>query len=205
MKLLLQSVKMTLLMMVFTGIIFPLTITLIANVLFPTKAQGSMVFDKQGQIRGSSLIAQGFSEAKYFHPRPSAVNYDASNSAGTNLGPTSKKLFEGIADDPSTEDTDESFNGITHLAAAYREENKIDISIAIPIDAVTRSASGLDPHISSQNALMQAKRVAEARKLPLATINTFITQRTEGKFLGIFGEEIVNVLELNLSLDKNLP
>ena len=202
MKVLWQSLRMTLLIMFLTGIIFPLVVTVAANVLFPSKAAGSLIVDKQGQVKGSLLIAQNFSDPKYFHPRPSAINYDGSNSGGTNLGPSSKKLFQGMADDLSTEKTDESFDGIAQLSKKYREENGIPASTNIPLDAVTRSASGLDPHISLENALLQAKRVASVRSIPLSDLEKQIKNQKIGKFLGIFGDEIVNVLELNLALDQ---
>lgn len=186
-----------------TGLIFPLVITAVAQTLFPYQAKGSLI-QQNGKVIGSELIGQNFAASRYFHPRPSAAGsgYDASNSSGTNLGPTSSKLLKGIADDPKTKDTDESFAGIPQLAKAYREENGLAANTSLPADAVTRSASGLDPHISPANAALQAARVAKARSVSEDNVKKLIVQNTEGRQFGILGEPRVNVLKLNLALDK---
>ena len=192
---------------VLTGIIFPYAITGIARVLFPNQAAGSLV--KRGDtVVGSTLIAQGFTQPGYFHPRQSAAGngYDPTSSGGTNLGPTSDKLINGIhkktadgKDDPS------NFDGIKDLAAAYRTENSIPATTAIPADAATRSASGLDPEISPENAALQAPRVAKARNIDVDQVQRLIEDNTAGRQLGFLGEPRVNVLNLNMALDKTAP
>lgn len=186
------------------GLLFPTAVYLIAQAAFPFQANGSLLYDSQGKLIGSALIGQQFTQAKYFHPRPSVAGagYDAANTSGTNLGPTSAKLIAGKPDDPATADADESFAGIKDLAKAYRQENSLPESAVIPADAATHSSSGLDPDISPANAALQAGRVAQARSIPLETVNDLIKRGTEGRFLGIFGEPRVNVLKLNLALDK---
>ena len=185
-----------------TGLLFPMVVTVLARVTFPSQAEGSLV-RRDGKVIGSALIGQNFALPKYFHPRPSAAGsgYDGSASSGTNLGPTSKKFLQGIEDDPKTKDTDESFAGIKQLAAAYRKENNLPASTSLPGDAVTRSASGLDPHISPQNALLQAGRVARARGLSEEKVRRMIASSTQAPDLGVLGEARVNVLELNMALD----
>jgi K+-transporting ATPase ATPase C chain len=187
----------------FTGLAFPLAIWGIGNVAFPSQAEGSLVRDAHGQVIGSALIGQSFTKPEYFHPRPSAAGagYDAANSSGTNLGPTSDKLVNGVADDPATQDVDESYAGFTALAKAYREENGLAPDALIPADAATRSASGLDPDISPANAELQAARVAKARGVSLARVKEIIAANTAGRTLGVLGEPRVNVLRLNLALD----
>jgi K+-transporting ATPase ATPase C chain len=139
---------------------------------------------------GSSLLAQGFTAPKYFHPRPSAAGqgYDAVNSGGTNLGPTSKKLIEDVK----------------QRVADYRSENGLPPDVRVPADAVTSSASGLDPHISVRNALLQAARVAKARGIGEKDVLAKVGAHTEGRTLGLLGEPRVNVLTLNLSLDGKM-
>lgn len=185
-----------------TGFVFPLLITLIGQAAFSHQANGSLIM-KEGKIVGSSLIGQPFGQPKYFHPRPSAAGsgYDAGASGGSNLGPTSSKLINGIEDDPKTKDTDESFAGVKQLAAAYRQTNGLAKQAKIPVDAVTRSASGLDPQISPANANLQAGRVAKARNLPIEKVKTLIAQNTQAPALGVLGEAGVNVLRLNMALD----
>jgi K+-transporting ATPase ATPase C chain len=138
-------------------------------------------------VRGSKLLAQGFTADKYFHPRPSAAGngYDAANSSGSNLGPTSQKLNDAIKD----------------RVAAYRKENGLNESEVVPADAVTASGSGLDPHISLHNAELQTPRVAKARSLSEGKLRELIEQNTDGRDLGVFGEPGVNVLTLNRALD----
>jgi K+-transporting ATPase ATPase C chain len=149
------------------------------------------------------LIGQSFTGPGYFHPRPSAAGagYDAANSGGTNLGPTSAKLVNGVQDNPATKDTDGSFAGIKQLAQSYRKENGLPSGAPVPADAVTRSASGLDPDISPANAYLQAARVAKARGIPLDQIKRLIHEHTTGRQLGFLGEPRVNVLALNTALD----
>ena len=192
-----------LLYVVLTGGVFPLSVSTIAQILFPDQANGSFVRDKTGKIVGSSLIGQGFSSPKYFHPRPSAAGagYDPTSSGGTNLGPISSKLIEGIKDDSSTP-VDESYAGVRDLAVAYRSMNGLAPDALLPADAVTRSASGLDPHISPENAMLQSRRVAQARGISSEIVKSLIHMQTEPRFLGLWGEPRVNVLQLNLALDR---
>ncbi len=194
MKNLRPALVLTLFFVLFTGLAYPLLITGVAQGLWPHQANGSLV-KANGRIVGSSLIGQAFSEPKYFHPRPSANNYDGNNSGGTNLGPTNPKLLEGA----------EGFDGVKQLAAQYRELNGVSADVVLPVDAVTRSASGLDPHISVANAMLQAPRVASQNQLGLEAVKLMIQESTEDRFLGIFGEPRVNVLRLNLLLMERAP
>ncbi|HSI34651.1 MAG: K(+)-transporting ATPase subunit C [Phycisphaerae bacterium] len=183
--------------------IYPLVVCGIAQLAFPDRANGLLIVDTDGKVRGSALLGQSFSADKYFHPRPSAAGngYAAGASAGTNLGPTSAKLIEGQADDPATKDTDESFSGVKQLAEQYRKTNGLAAETSVPADAVTRSASGLDPHITPANARFQAARVAKTRRVTLDVVNRLIAQHTEGREFGLLGEPRVNVVKLNLALD----
>jgi K+-transporting ATPase ATPase C chain len=194
---------------ILTGLIFPFVITGIAQVVFPRQANGSLVTEN-GKVIGSELIGQPFADPKYFHPHPSAAGngYNTGKSAdaytgssGTNLGPTSSKLLKGIEDDPATKETDESYFGIPQRAKAYREENGLPADAPIPADAVTRSASGLDPHISPENAALQVKRVAQARGLSAEAVRLIVAENTEERTMGVLGEPRVNVLRLNRALD----
>jgi K+-transporting ATPase ATPase C chain len=166
--------------------IYPLLVWLIGQGIFPAKANGSLV-TRSGKIAGSSLISQGFVDPKYFHPRPSSAGqgYDAANSGGSNLGPTSQKLIDVVK----------------QRVVDYRSENTLAPDTPVPSDAVTASASGLDPHISSKNASLQAPRVAKTRGLQEETVLKQIDVHTEGRDLGILGEPGVNVLMLNMALD----
>ena len=166
---------------------YPVVVWAAGQALYPAKANGSLVVDADGTVRGSTLLAQNFSSDKYFQPRPSAAGtgYDATSSGGTNLGPTSQKLSDSIK----------------AAAKAYRDGNGLAASAAVPADAVTSSASGLDPHISLENASLQAVRVAKARGLAPERVQDLIAKSTEGRDLGIFGEAGVNVLRLNIALD----
>ena len=166
--------------------IYPAAVWILAQGLFPAKANGSLVV-RNGTTLGSSLIGQDFSGPAYFHPRPSAAGkgYDALRSGGSNLGPTSKKLVDEVR----------------RRVAAYRAENSLAPAILVPPDAVTASASGLDPHIGLKNASLQAPRVATARGLDEDRVRRLITELTEGRDLGVLGEPRVNVLMLNLALD----
>jgi K+-transporting ATPase ATPase C chain len=168
--------------------VYPLLVWVISQGLFPYEADGSLI-QRGGNIVGSELIAQNFSSPKYFHPRPSAAGeagYDAGNSSGTNLGPLSKKLADAVKE----------------RVEAYRTENGLPPGALVPADAVTASGSGLDPHISLKNALLQAPRVAQARGVGSEVLEKIIQANTEGRDFGIFGEPRVNVLKLNLALDK---
>jgi K+-transporting ATPase ATPase C chain len=170
---------------IFCGI-YPAAVGLINGGLFPEKSGGSLV-RQDGRVVGSRLIAQAFIGPRYFHPRPSAAGrgYDAARSGGTNLGPTSKTLMEAVG----------------RGAVRYREENGLPPDALVPADAVTSSGSGLDPHISPENARLQAGRVAGARGLPEARILELVRACTEGRTLGFLGQPRVNVLRLNLALD----
>ncbi|HEY0328494.1 MAG TPA: K(+)-transporting ATPase subunit C [Rhodopseudomonas sp.] len=178
-----------------TGLAYPLAMTGLAGAIFPKQAQGSLI-EKDGQVIGSALIGQAFTEDKYFHGRPSATTaadpedssktvpapYNATNSAGSNLGPTNKVLIDRVKDD------------VDKLKA----ENP---AAAVPVDLVTSSASGLDPDISPDAALFQVPRVAKARSLPEARVRQLVSEHTAGRLAGLLGEPRVNVLALNLALD----
>jgi|SRR5262245_10101464 len=167
--------------------LYPLVVFGISQALFHDKANGSLIVDQSGAVRGSKLLGQNFSDAKYFHPRPSAAGngYDAANSSGSNLGPTSQKLNDAIKD----------------RIAAYRAENGLNENQPVPADGVTASGSGLDPHISVQNAELQIPRVAKARTMDIDKLRRLVGQNTDGPDLGFLGEAGVNVLKLNLALD----
>jgi K+-transporting ATPase ATPase C chain len=203
MKHLRPAIVLTVFFVLLTGFVFPGVVWAVGQGLFPKQAAGSLVRDSQGKVIGSSLLGQTFTKPEYFHPRPSAAGsgYDAANSSGTNLGPTSDKLVNGIKDDPATKDTDETYLGFGDLAKAYREENGLAADAMIPADAATRSSSGLDPDISPQNALLQVARVAKARGLASDRVKALVEEHTKPRTLGMFGEPRVNVLELNLALD----
>jgi K+-transporting ATPase ATPase C chain len=168
--------------------IYPLIVFGISQLAFRDKANGSLIVDKDGTVRGSRLIGQGFVGEKYFHPRPSAAGngYDSLSSGGSNLGPTSQKLNDAVKD----------------RIDAYRKENGLKENEPVPADAVTSSASGLDPHITMRNAQLQSARVAKARGLSRETIEELIAKNVDERDLGVLGEPGVNVLMLNLELDK---
>ncbi len=203
MKQLRPALFLTLFFVVVTGLAFPIVVWAIGRTAFPSGAAGSLIRDARGNVVGSALLGQSFSKPEYFHPRPSAAGagYDAANSGGTNLGPTSAKLVNGIKDDPATRDVDETYLGFGDLAKAYREENGLALDAVIPADAATRSASGLDPDISPGNAALQVARVAKARGLSHDRVRQVVSDNTRGRWLGVIGEPRVNVLLLNLALD----
>ncbi len=205
MKLLRPAIGLTLFFLALC-LVFPAIIYGISQVAFPLQANGSLLKDRNGKLIGSALIAQGFAKPEYFHPRPSAAGngYDAVNSGGTNLGPTSDKLVNGVHKKlPDGKDDPGNFDGLNDLAKAYRTENNLAPDAVIPADAVTRSASGLDPDISLENAQLQTTRVAKARNLPTDTVAQQVQASIEQPFLGIFGEPKVNVLRLNRALDEH--
>lgn len=166
---------------------YPLCVHGISQLVFPDKANGSLVTDRSGTVTGSSLLGQNFTATNYFHPRPSAAGngYDAANSGGSNLGPTSGALAKTLRE----------------RVAEYRRENGLKDTEPVPADAVTASASGLDPHISPRNARLQAGRVAAARGIPEHRLEELIERCTAYPQFGILGEPGVNVLQLNLALD----
>jgi len=169
--------------------IYPLVVWGVGQVVFPTKANGSLL-RVDGTVAGSSLIAQAFGGPRYFHPRPSAAGdgYDGANSGGSNLGPLSKQLI----------------GSVRGRVARYRLENGLPPNAEVPADAVTSSASGLDPDISFENAVLQSGRVAAARGIAKASVLRIVRAHTQGRWLGILGEPRVNVLVLNLALDGKL-
>jgi potassium-transporting ATPase KdpC subunit len=194
-SLLIPAITTAIWFIILCGIIYPLLTTVVANVIFPHQAQGSLI-TVNGNVIGSELIGQNFTAPKYFHPRPSATNktgttdkpqpYNAAQSGATNYGPTNKKLIDGVKD----------------AVAAYRKENGLAASTLVPIDAVTNSGSGLDPDISIANANLQAPRVAKARNIPVTEVQKLVSRNTTGRPFGLLGEPRVNVLKLNLALDK---
>jgi potassium-transporting ATPase KdpC subunit len=182
------AIRATIVTLVLTGLMYPFVITGLAQLLFPWRANGSLVTDEKGQVVGSELIAQGFANPAYFQPRPSAAGekgYDATSSGGSNLGPTSKKLQDRLNED------------INRL----KTENP-EATGAIPAQLVTASASGLDPHLSPEAMLWQLPRVAKARGISAERVKAVVESSVEGRTFGILGEPRVNVLLVNLALDR---
>jgi potassium-transporting ATPase KdpC subunit len=180
------SILITVVLCIIVSGIYPVLIWGLGQLFFSYQANGSLI-ESDGKIVGSALLAQGFSGEKYFHPRPSAAGtgYDPLNSGGSNLGPTSQKLIDGIKAN----------------IAQYRQENGLSPQVLIPADAVTASGSGLDPHISQQNAVLQIPRVARARGLSEDVVREAVAKATDGSLLGLGGDPGVNVLKLNVALD----
>jgi K+-transporting ATPase ATPase C chain len=192
---LVTGLLMTVSLVVLLGVIYPLVVTGIAQVAFHDQANGSLTKNSQGAVVGSSLIGQNFVDAqgnpdpRYFQPRPSNAGtngYDPTQTGASNLGPSNQKLIYTVA----------------QRVAAYRTFNGLSPDGTVPIDAVTASGSGLDPHISPLNAQLQAARVAQARGLPESVVDSLIAAHTTGREWGFLGEKVVNVLELNLALDR---
>src|SRR5215469_12419813 len=191
---LLRSLRLTVVIFAVTGLIYPFVGTGLAQLLFNSQANGSLV-TKNGQVVGSSLIGQQFTSDRYFHGRPSAtVNassgkpepYAADNSAGSNLAPSNQALIDRVKKDSQT----------------YRQQNGLDANQSVPVDAVTSDFSGLDPSISEANALLQVNRVAQARSTDPAKVRALVESHVHGRVLWIFGEPYVNVLEVNMALDS---
>jgi potassium-transporting ATPase KdpC subunit len=184
-----RSIVATLFFAIILCGIYPLVVYGAAQLLFPRQANGSLLVDKSGTVRGSELLAQNFTGAQYFHPRPSAAGangFDATSSGGSNLGPTSSNLLAAIS----------------QRISDYRAENNLATNTAVPADAVTTSGSGLDPHISPANAELQIPRVAKARGITEIRVREIVKQNTAGRDLGVFGEPRVNVMTLNFALDQ---
>jgi len=184
---LIPAVLMTVVTTVLLGLVYPLVVTGLAQVMFPSKANGQLI-ERNGAVVGSRIIGQAFSSPGYFRSRPSAAGtgYDATSSGGTNLGPTNKKLVDAVK-------------------AAVEDAKKENPEMPVPIDLVTSSASGLDPHISPAAALFQVPRVARERGVQESDVRRLVDTYTYGRQLGFFGEPGVNVLELNLALDGQYP
>ncbi len=184
---LIVAILMTIVTTVLLGVGYPLVVTGLAQVIFPAKANGQLI-ERNGTVVGSAIIGQAFSSAGYFRSRPSAAGtgYDAANSGGTNLGPTNKKLIDSVKQ-------------------AVSDAQKENPGTPVPVDLVTSSASGLDPHVSPAAAAFQVPRVAKERQMSDADVKQLVDEFTEGRQLGFFGEARVNVLLLNLALDDRHP
>jgi K+-transporting ATPase ATPase C chain len=189
-----RSVIAVVVLTVVFGLVYPIVFTGFAQLVFPNKADGSLI-ERDGQVVGSRLAAQAFTKSEYFHPRPSATapEYNAGATTFANLGPTNPDLAKAV---------EERIDAILELERPFNPG--LDAG-DIPVDAVTTSASGIDPHISPANARLQTARVAELRGISEDRVRELIDDATDGRFLGIFGEPGVNVLELNLALDQETP
>lgn len=194
MKIARQSLMATLFLLLVCGVVYPLAVTVMAHLIFPGKADGSLVKNSNNTIIGSALVGQSFQSPRYFHPRPSAaltpdgsgpLPYDGAFSSPSNIGP----------------DTKQEVKNVTDASAAYRQENHLPPGTPVPVDAVTASGSGLDPDISLENALLQAPRVAEARNLNPMTVRNLIRRLKDNPQFGFLGTTRVNVLKLNMALD----
>jgi K+-transporting ATPase ATPase C chain len=187
---LLIAILMTIVTTLLLGVVYPLAITGLAQALFRDQANGQLI-ERGGKVIGSRIIGQSFSSAGYFHGRPSAAGtgYDAASSGGTNLGPTNRKLVDAVQ----------------AAVDAAKKENPGGAGRAVPIDLVTSSASGLDPHISPAAAAFQVARVARERDISVAEVQRLVAAQTADRQLGLFGEPVVNVLGLNLALDAQYP
>lgn len=181
---LITSTRIFIILAIIFGFLYPFSVTIISKYLFPIKANGSLII-KDGEVIGSKLIAQEFTQRKYFHSRPSFANYDAANSRGSNYGPLNAKWL----------------NEVVVQIKKYRKENALASSTTIPPDAVNFSGSGLDPHISYDNALLQMYRVASSRNISVEKVKKLILENIDHDFIGIWGRAGVNVLTLNLALD----
>lgn len=215
----LPALRIFLVITVLTGLAYPAVMAGVALGLFNDKANGSQI-EVDGRVVGSALLGQSFTDQKYFWTRPSAAGILASGSldddgapadpsdlslaasGGSNLGPTNESFLRGTADDPRTPDVDESADGVQQRVGAYRAANGLAADTPVPVDAVTSSSSGLDPHISVANAKLQAARVAAARGIPIEQVLGLVDEHTDAPSLGFLGEQGVNVLELNLALDR---
>lgn len=193
------AIMMTIIFTIVGGLIYPGVVTAIAQLVFPYQANGSLV-TVNGQVVGSDLIGQYWTSPKYFHGRPSATlnpsgtpsPYEADNTSASNIGPTNKALIDGNGG---------TYLGVKNYAAQFRKENGLAPNTPLPSDIVTASGSGLDPDISPEAALLQVNRVAAARGMSPDTVRQLVNSHIQGRFLFIFGEPYVNVLELNLALD----
>lgn len=187
---LLPAVVMLFFFTVLTGVAYPLLVTGVGQVLWPAQANGSLI-ERDGTVVGSAQIGQQFAAPRYFHPRPSAAGdgYDAAASSGSNLGPTNDAFLDEVAE----------------RVTRYRSDNALSPQTEVPVDAVTGSGSGLDPAISIANARLQAPRVADVRALPATAVDELIDDCTDGRGLGVLGEPAVNVLCLNMALDRLRP
>lgn len=227
-KYLRPAVVLTMLLTILTGIIYPGVITVLAQLIFPYQANGSL-HDVNGKLVGSDLIGQEWTLAKYFHGRPSATSnpitgapepYAADNTTASNLGPTSVKLISGngsnviiakgmpvpagatpVPSQPNTYYVPGTYLGVKNYAQQFRQENGLAPNAPVPVDMVTASGSGLDPDISIEGALLQINRVARVRNLSQDAVLQLVENHIQGRFLGIFGEPYVNVLNINLALD----
>ena len=200
------SARITLVLLLLVSGLYPLVVWGLSQGIFPQQANGSLAVDVGGKVVGSRLLAQGFTQPKYFHPRPSAAGngYDPTSSGGTNLGPTSAKLLAGVHNPKLANGKDDpaNFDGVGDLAKSYRAENGLPANAPVPVDAITRSASGLDPDISLPNAEAQAARIARRRGTAVENVQRIIRETAQAPTLGFLGVPRVNVLELNLALDR---